>query len=1698
MGLSIQHNMLALNANRMLGLEKSKLAKSTEKLSSGYKINRAADDAAGLAISEKLRRIIRGLAQGTENAQDGISWVQIGDGALEEAQEMLQRMNELAIKSANGTNSDSDRTAMNDEFSQLKKELNRVSAATKFNDQKIFSDHKPLWYQTRGNMKWNPYDQHVIEEGKNELVIKYHPDSRDGSSREITFAVPPGQYSTLELLDELDTAIAEQMGGYDTWFEVEYADDGHININLEGGAFIESVTGDLSYLLYEMYKGGGTGALLGTTIFTTDTDELNIVKDKNDHMEFTIEDLKGNKTDPPVTLTIREGSYTRDKLIEEINRELKDLKLGGQDVSVRATPYGRSIKLGSNKAFVTGFTGNMFSIDGPDYTSVFYDNVKSGDLSMYAAQFTGGCVMIYDSYSVDEEHKVLTFDDTNNELILQPDGCDAPVKITIDEGSYTLAQIRGKLETLFNEAGLHLNVGTWSESIQTGSLYGSTSYTTFYGLTITTDSKGPDSKIGIDPNSSAYNTLFVDRSYIYYGPKATTRGDRTSDCDASFTGSRNLGNVTAQDPLTLTSDNNMFNISLKGTDDAAARSATISLAAGTYDSADAIVGEVNTQLANAGLGDLIKAQLSTGNTLQLVEAEHGDVSGYISVSAATGSNGTTADKNGYKTLFVEQTIKYDPKTESQKGSLSFDTPGEATGNTLTITVKGKPYNVDLSGIDKSDPEQIAQKINDTIKGETKTENNTFSSTPHGGTTTDNNFSSSNTGGRTTITPWSESAAGKSGSTEGATGGVPSTAAALTIGPKLKASMDISAANNNNKIRLTINGRTETLTLSDNTNYTQESLRKELQDQIATIFGEGSAGAAVTLNGDQLVITSNLKGNDSLVSCSTGDSSLLAWLNTTKSGASCTGAYSTRSLSNSITITDGTNDKFVFEYRGPGSTSGPYTTCTLDLKGGTYDRNGIITQINDQLKAQGLDSKIEAYLSGNKLGLRTKGDLVGDGTSIKYSTGNSSAADAMFGGLIDKQPAYVNTTRAIQDSITIESGAREFTLKVDNTADGTSNPTTVTVQLPVGTFDRNTFLTKLNEQLAGKGITASLVSNNFYDNSTYIPKNSLQFTTTTAGSGTYVDVSYISPEANSKSAMQAIYGTYDIVYPAVEASFDENNKLTLTAKKADGSTDTGTYITVNSRTSAGLLADTATPTELNTTSISGYHSRTKAAIDGVSFSSYKLDGIDTAADTVIIDAYNNDLSFDVYYNGKTNTYDPHTNFSLTLDQKTYTYGELQQALQKKLDAAGSPVAGKMKVTVNDDGVKIEAKDYGNAYQFRNLRGGFYLKVLSAGEEIHEKKTVADKDGYQEVNGAYTIGRKDVSGGAEIVEGVCDELSFKLATPEKTETLSMVLDPGKYSASELIREVQSKVDEQLMAKGLNPGLVEVNIGGIDSGIAGNNDHNALNFRISKDVQAPQVGSYLIEGVTGNAAFEIFYQTEGKIIPAYIMGSKDVVSNGVTIQPDDGDLTIAVDDDVYTINLDPGTYTANEIIDALNEAFGDDIPLTASINRDDGRVKLSYEELGHHEFKYVTGGAKDDVFFDETGGRDNTYRNIQLSSEIPDYIPIKRSEFNTNMLRISSLNVLGERYALKAIDRLSMAINRVSALRTDFGVTQNRLEHAINSNRNKEENVTAAESRIRDTDMAKEMVKYANLKILEQAGLSVLTQAGKSRDIILGLLQ
>ena len=148
MAMVVQHNLRAMNSNRMLNVNTQSQVKSAEKLSSGYRINRAADDAAGLSISEKMRGQIRGLQQASSNAQDGISLIQTAEGALNESHSILQRMRELSVQAANGTETDEDREAVQSEISQLQEELTRISDTTEFNTMKLLDGSQDVGSKT--------------------------------------------------------------------------------------------------------------------------------------------------------------------------------------------------------------------------------------------------------------------------------------------------------------------------------------------------------------------------------------------------------------------------------------------------------------------------------------------------------------------------------------------------------------------------------------------------------------------------------------------------------------------------------------------------------------------------------------------------------------------------------------------------------------------------------------------------------------------------------------------------------------------------------------------------------------------------------------------------------------------------------------------------------------------------------------------------------------------------------------------------------------------------------------------------------------------------------------------------------------------------------------------------------------------------------------------------------------------------------------------------------------------------------------------------------------------------------------------------------------------------------------------------------------------------------------------------------------
>ncbi len=321
----VQHNLTAMNANRMLGITTSAQAKSTEKLSSGYKINRAADDAAGLAISEKMRRQIRGLTQASANAQDGISAVQTAEGALTEVHDMLQRMNELAIKAGNGTMSESDRQSVQDEIDQLITEIDRVSETTKFNETYLLkgSGDKSATVASEANVGGITQEAEVIAAKGNIFSGKIKADDALASGTE-------------------DTAT------------VTYKD-------AEGNTRTKDV----------VFKAGADAKATAANI----AEAINRDKDLNaifkasadENGKLTVESkLNGNKTDnsknsvTDITFKAEDG-----KLTTAFDGDTEKIAAIGESVKISLTDKDGTMKLAS---------GNSITIDGKTYT---YDPNKA-------------------------------------------------------------------------------------------------------------------------------------------------------------------------------------------------------------------------------------------------------------------------------------------------------------------------------------------------------------------------------------------------------------------------------------------------------------------------------------------------------------------------------------------------------------------------------------------------------------------------------------------------------------------------------------------------------------------------------------------------------------------------------------------------------------------------------------------------------------------------------------------------------------------------------------------------------------------------------------------------------------------------------------------------------------------------------------------------------------------------------------------------------------------------------------------------------------------------------------------------------------------------------------------------------------------------------------------------------------------------
>lgn len=1667
MGISsIQHNMLMANANRNMNINTKGKARAAEKLSSGYRINRAADDAAGLAMSEGMRRLVRGLRQGTQNAQDGVSWVQSGDGSLEETHDMLHRMTELAVKASNGTYTNDDRMKMEMEFIQLQKEIDRLTDNTYFNEKHIFMEHEHPWYQFEGNIKWLPEQWHTITDDINTLSVSYQLTENE-APKTLSVSVPAGRYLTNELIDEIDSAL-ENAGMLDEGFRFEYTKGGTCNLNLEGGTKIHDVTGGLAYLLHDVYIGGSAGALIGTTTFATDDVELTIQKGKNDEMSFDIVKLDGTKVTKKLTIPTNQATgkqgYTRPELMEWLRNELKNDGITVEDYN------GHSIKLSSDESIITGLKGNMFKVDNPKieqvFTSVFYDNIGYGPVQMTKAELKGAMVLSNDP--ADGYHCQYHIGSGNNTLWVKSNGSEQAVEVKIPEGDYTVTQMASTLDGLLAPHKLSVSAVSGHDG---GKLYS--------GLVVTSEVEGYKSEIGIDSKSSAYKTLFTRRDYNVPGEVESYEQDDKTDRLATVTGYKQFS--TANLPLEIKKGvNDQFTLIM---DD---KRVVITLKDITYTNRNELKTGVENAIsaaktANPGLADLLDT-ISVdftgyyGDQLRLSTSRLGLTDLRVDV------HGTNAGYDMlFKTMYERQ---YSPSSGGVTTTNTDVRQQNGTPYPLTISTGNKEFNVTVGGESHNSivlKEGIYQTeadfkkmLNDVLPTAYKSKAPyTFSSISDKGEK--KTFTSTGADGIPPQAPavkhWLAEGTGKDG--QGAvTGGDTTATAATTAGNPITLQYQgdqpnkVKIDSGNNKIKITVNNVTQIIELQTG-EFDANGLRTNLQSALDAKF-PGDAGVNVGYSGG-LTLTTRKKGPNCNIIFDTMDaeSTFLRDMYSARRKARVnltTNSYPYPSMNGSIKLTAGKTDTFVFQYKGVDR------KVTLDTSK-SYNQTEFAAHLTAQIKNQ-LGIPVHAGVSGGTLYLEA--DVAASGHNLDFDSSKCPAAAAIYSNKSNvDDPGEVVLDCNVQDSIKFDS---PYTFKV--TVDG--KPVTATLN---GTYTKDQLKDALNNQMSPQGVNVSFDGNS----------KRLKFTT--AKGGATISAAY-------DSGMKPIFGEHDVEHYGAEfAGFSPDGKLQIKAVNTQGNT-VNTPITVSSDRGSIFQKPKEKEDSGDPTPIPGMVADKQATIYGTAL----------LTPTVKIDKWNNELTFQYRTSGSVwKTASFALDYNKTDGFTEYSYAGLKKALQDKLDDVE---AGVFEADVTVDGVVIRMKKKGidsrmlwNSPSNNSFSGGFYENVLRGPRELHKEFAVEPVRG-KAIGATYAMGRKDLANNTtEITEGTNDILSLDFtyggteADPYggKEVTLTMKLDPGAYSGQEMADHIQEKLNEQLKAAGLEENLIQAKIGGgINTGVSGSNDANALVFVLSGEVDLPDKtpgAHYIIDGIGGNAAFSVFYQTDGDIRVAFMTGTKDV-SGGVDI-PEDSKLSFDVDGGHYEIDVPKGAYSTEDIVKKLNEELGKaQAPLIAKMSH--GNLSFTHTKYGRHPITNLEGDAKRFLFFEENGEKEaeeNIW--IRVGDVSGDGVTIERPWMNTNSLRINSLTISGHKYAQKAMKRLKEAAKRVSEVRSYFGATQNRIESTIRNNDNKVENTTAAESRIRDADFAKETVDSAIANILEQAGASMTAQIRQNSQLALQLL-
>lgn len=487
---------------------------------------------------------------------------------------------------------------------------------------------------------------------------------------------------------------------------------------------------------------------------------------------------------------------------------------------------------------------------------------------------------------------------------------------------------------------------------------------------------------------------------------------------------------------------------------------------------------------------------------------------------------------------------------------------------------------------------------------------------------------------------------------------------------------------------------------------------------------------------------------------------------------------------------------------------------------------------------------------------------------------------------------------------------------------------------------------------------------------------------------------------------------------------------------------------------------------------------------------------------IIDNTNNKLKFTYIHENK--QYD----IEVELSSGTYDADRLADEVRQKIKEellknnteelkifAGDEITVDIKNIGSSKYMRMSTKDSGLNYQLVGFKEGFYTNVLCRKDIV--KRTHTESTGMTLSDDTYIVGRVDLTKDITIHPNINDYLIFDFYRNLQRETFELRLDPGVYNANSIVSEIQKKLSDELVRKGYSQDTLQVQIGGVDSGTA-IGDANKLVIKCSsRDDGRDDTGKYIIDGVRGSAAYTIFYKSYGEPTPTHTVGIVDL-SNGVSIEAGVND-TFHFDENgkTQTIILDEKEYTADELLIAINSKLNEiSSRVVASYYED--RLKLSFTEVGANTIDSIRGNAKTTLFFNVDYREEDSPERYQIGANAKEALLLNKSRVSNELMRINTITILNEKSSNKALSRLDEAIKYVSRERGRIGAEQNRLESIIRNNENYKENIIAAESRIRDCDLAKETVELIKNQILQKVSNAILAQVNKKPEKIIELLR